>query len=52
MFYINPANQAAQHEVLHNHAVFFRNAPAPGGTHDMDVEMRRVVDGGEFFNFP
>jgi hypothetical protein len=28
--------------------VFFRNAPPPGGTHDMDVEMRRVVDEGEF----
>lgn len=48
MFYVNPANKAAQHEVLHNHAVFFRDAPPPGGTHDMDVEMRRVVDGGEF----
>jgi anti-anti-sigma factor len=48
MFYVNPANQSAQHEVLHNHAVFFRNAPPPGGTHDMDVEMRRVVDEGEF----
>lgn len=48
MFYINPANKGAQNEVLHNHAVFFRNAPAPGGTRDMDVEMRRVVDAGEF----
>ena len=48
MFYINLANKASQNEVLHNHAVFFRNAPAPGGTRDMDVEMRRVVDEGEF----
>ena len=48
MFYINPANKASQSEVLHNHAVFFRNAPPAGGTHDMDVEMRRVVDEGEF----
>ena len=48
MFYINPANKGAQNEVLHNHAVFFRNAPAPAGTRDMDVEMRRVVDAGEF----
>lgn len=48
MFYINPANKASQNEVLHNHAVFFRNAPLPGGTRDMDVEMRRVVDEGEF----
>ena len=48
MFYINPANKGAQDEVLHNHAVFFRNAPAPIGTRDMDVEMRRVVDAGEF----
>lgn len=48
MFYINLANKASQNEVLHNHAVFFRNAPAPGGTRDMDVEMRRVVDAGEF----
>jgi hypothetical protein len=48
MFYINPANKGAQNEVLHNHAVFFRNAPPPGGTRDMDVEMRRVVDAGEF----
>jgi anti-anti-sigma factor len=48
MFYINPANKGAQNEVLHNHAVFFRNAPAPGGTRDMDVEMRRVVEDGEF----
>jgi len=48
MFYINPANKGAQNEVLHNHAVFFRNAPQPGGTRDMDVEMRRVVDEGEF----
>jgi len=48
MFYINPANKASHNEVLHNHAVFFRNAPAPGGTRDMDVEMRRVVEEGEF----
>ena len=48
MFYINPANKGAQNEVLHNHAVFFRNAPPPGGTRDMDVEMRRVVEEGEF----
>jgi anti-anti-sigma factor len=48
MFYINLANKASQDEVLHNHAVFFRNAPAPGGTRDMDVEMRRVVDEAEF----
>ena len=48
MFYINPANKASQHEVLHNHAVFFRHAPPPGGTRDMDVEMRRVVEAGEF----
>ena len=48
MFYINLANKASQDEVLHNHAVFFRNAPAPGGMRDMDVEMRRVVDEAEF----
>lgn len=48
MFYLNPANKGAQTETLHNHAVFFRNAPPPSGTHDMDVEMRRVVDEGEF----
>ena len=48
MFYLNPANKGAQNEVLHNHAVFFRNAPPPGGTRDMDVEMRRVVEEGEF----
>lgn len=48
MFYINLANKASENEVLHNHAVFFRNAPAPGGTRDMDVEMRRVVEEGEF----
>ena len=48
MFYINLANKASQDEVLHNHAVFFRHAPSPGGTRDMDVEMRRVVEEGEF----
>ncbi len=48
MFYVNPANCGTQTEVLHNHAVFFTGAPPPGGRHDMDVEMRRVVDGGKF----
>lgn len=48
MFYINPANKASLSEVLHNHAVFFTGAPPPGGTRDMDVEMRRVVEEGEF----
>lgn len=48
MFYVNPANQATQTETLHNHAVFFRGAPPPGGAHDMDVELRRVVDAAEF----
>ncbi|MBU3666436.1 MAG: STAS domain-containing protein [Chthoniobacterales bacterium] len=48
MFYVNPANKGTQTEVLHNHAVFFRGAPPPGGTHDVDVEMRRVVESGEF----
>ena len=48
MFYINPANKGTGTEVLHNHAVFFTGAPPPGGSHDMDVEMRRVVDSAEF----
>ena len=48
MFYINPANKGAQTETLHNHAVFFTGAPPPGDSHDMDVEMRRVVDSAEF----
>lgn len=48
MFYVNPANRSAQTEVLHNHAVFFTGAPAPGGTHDMDAEMRRVVEAADF----
>ena len=48
MFYVNPANKGTQTEVLHNHAVFFRVAPEPSGTHDIDVELRRVVDAGEF----
>lgn len=48
MFYINPANKGAHNEELHNHAVFFRGAPPPGDSHDMDVEMRRVVEEGEF----
>lgn len=48
MFYVNLANQGAAHEVLHNHVVFFRNAPPALGTHDMDVEMRNVVESGEF----
>jgi anti-anti-sigma factor len=48
MFYVDPANQSAQTETLHNHAVFFTGAPPPGGTRDMDVEMRRVVDESEF----
>ena len=48
MFYINPANKGTVTEVLHNHAVFFTGAPPPGGSHDMDVEMRRVVDSAEF----
>ncbi len=47
MFYVNPANKGALTEVLHIHAVFLREAPPPVGTRDMDVEMRRVVDGGE-----
>jgi len=48
MFYVNPGNQGAEHEVLHNHSVFFRKAPASPGTHDIDVEMRLVVENGEF----
>ncbi len=48
MFYVNPANCGQLTEVLHNHAVFFTGAPPPGGRHDMDVEMRRVVDAGKF----
>ncbi len=48
MFYINPANKGTQTETLHNHAVFFTGAPPPGGSHDMDIEMRRVVDSAEF----
>lgn len=48
MFYVNPANLGSQSEVLHNHAVFFTGAPPPVGGCDMDAEMRRVVEGGEF----
>lgn len=48
MVWVNPANAGGQREVLHNHAVFFRDAPPPLGTHDMDVEARHVVDNGTF----
>ncbi|MEX1116855.1 MAG: STAS domain-containing protein [Akkermansiaceae bacterium] len=48
MFYVNPANRGAASELLHNHAVFFTGAPPPAATHDIDVELRRVVEQGTF----
>jgi anti-anti-sigma factor len=48
MFYVNPANAGQQTESLHNHAVFFSDAPELLDQRDMDVEMRHVVDHGRF----
>ncbi|MBU1693201.1 MAG: STAS domain-containing protein [Verrucomicrobia bacterium] len=47
-FYLHPANIGAKTELLHNHAVIFKEQPFPERPTDLEGEIRRVVQEGEF----
>ena len=48
VFYINPANTGGKTEMLHDHAVMFKPLPMPERAVNMDKEIRKVVEDGEF----
>jgi hypothetical protein len=47
-FYINPANSASSREMLHNHGVFFTPQPLGEKPLQLEREIQRVVDLGDF----
>ncbi|MBP7828398.1 MAG: STAS domain-containing protein [Kiritimatiellae bacterium] len=47
-FYLHPANIGARTELLHNHAVLFKEQPFPDRPTDLEDEIHRVVQDGEF----
>ena len=50
VFYINPANTGGKMEMLHNHAVMFRQLPMPERAVNLDKEIRKVVENGDFID--
>ncbi|HOW96506.1 MAG TPA: STAS domain-containing protein [Kiritimatiellia bacterium] len=48
VFYLHPANIGAKTELLHNHAVLFKEQPFPERPTDLEDEIQRVVQNGEF----
>ena len=48
VFYINPANTGGKTEMLHDHAVMFRPLPLPERAVNLDQEIRKIVEAGEF----
>lgn len=49
-FYLNPANQGATDQMLHNHGVFFEPQPWPETPGELELEIGRVVDEGDFID--
>jgi len=50
-FYMNPANQdSIPNQMLHNHGVFFSPQPLGERPFDLDREIRRVVEHGDFLD--
>lgn len=47
-FYINPSNKPARNVLLHNHAVFFSPQPLSDQPDNLEDEIQRVVDNGDF----
>lgn len=50
VFYINPANTGGKTEMLHNHAVMFRALPMPERAVNLDKEIRKIVENGDFID--
>ena len=48
VFYLHPANLGAKTELLHNHAVLFNEQPFPERPTDLEDEIHRVIQDGEF----
>lgn len=47
-FYINPANSGGMREMLHNHGVFFSSRPFGEKPWNLEGEIARVVEEGDF----
>ncbi len=47
-FYINPSNKPARNVLLHNHAVFFNPQPLSDKPENLEDEIQRVVENGDF----
>ncbi|GAB4168385.1 MAG: hypothetical protein Fur0032_06640 [Terrimicrobiaceae bacterium] len=47
-FYLNPANPVSSREMLHNHGVFFTPQPLGEKPLQLENEIQRVVDLGDF----
>ncbi|MCX7020291.1 MAG: STAS domain-containing protein [bacterium] len=50
VFYINPAQKQSQKQMLHNHVVLFNRQPFTDHPVNLDWEIRRVVDDGDFID--
>lgn len=50
VFYLHPANVGEKTQLLHNHCVMFKPMPFPARPVDLEDEIRRVVQEGEFLD--
>ncbi len=50
VFYLNPANTGGRSELLHNHAVVFREQPLADRAASLEREIAATVDNGEFLD--
>ncbi len=49
-FYVNPGNPPADGQILHNHGVFFNSQPMPDRAVNLEKEISRVVEKGDFLD--
>ncbi len=50
VFYLNPANVGGHDEMLHNHAVVFTELPLEAPVVNLEQEIKRVIEAGEFLD--
>lgn len=50
VFYLHPSNVGGKTELLHNHAVIFKKVDMPKRTADLEEEIKKTVDEGEFLD--
>lgn len=50
VFYLHPSNRGQKTELLHNHAVVFHKMPMPERAVNLEAEIHRIIEEGEFLD--